>query len=239
MLSRTSFVVIAVVSAVVGAHSLNPRELYNQMYPVETLKRDAFHICDESDPTFVRAVGADREACYNSMPHLIAVALGRARPGSGLTMAALQDPSREAELLMTLAAMPPRQPITVPRSFANTAWLHALAPACDDKQAVASVAYTLPSSLPPPPGKGRAAALDSVILGNLPPVPRAAHGGIARRDAVPVLPLAAGSPAPPMPLRTGDPGAVAAFDPLPSPDIGDLSAPTIVPLAPASNCSGA
>src|SRR3984957_7663768 len=114
---RAWFLTAAVVFAVIGAHSLNPRELSREMYPPEPSKRDAFQICDDADPTFVRAVGADREACYNSMPHIMAVAMGRVRAGGALTMQALTDPSREAELLMTLAAMPPSQPITTRRSF--------------------------------------------------------------------------------------------------------------------------
>ena len=117
MLGRVGFAAIAVISAVIGASTLNPRELYNEMYPVEAVKRDAFHICHEAYPTFVRAVKADREACFEAMPHAIAVALGRVRPGAAQTVAALLDPAHQAELLLTLAAMPPRQPVTVPRSF--------------------------------------------------------------------------------------------------------------------------
>ncbi|HTZ37525.1 MAG TPA: hypothetical protein VMB84_15950 [Stellaceae bacterium] len=243
MLRKTAVVAIALASAVVGAHSLNPRELYNEMYPVETLKRDAFHICDEADPTFVRAVRADRDACYQSMPHAIAVALGLKRPGGALSMAALLDPSHQAEFLMTLAGIPPRQPVTAPRSFANTAWVRALSPTCEERRPLPAVAYAAPSALPPPAGKGRAAALDSVILGNLPPMPRPAQARIGARQAaaaVPVLPLTAVAPpavVPPEPA--GDRSIVASFDPLPAPDIGDLSTPAIVPLAPTSSCGGA
>jgi hypothetical protein len=239
MLSRISFIAVALASAAIGAHSLNPRELYSEMYPVEPVKHDAFQICDEADPTFVRAVGADREACYNSMPHIMAVAMGRVRPGGALSMQALTDPSREAELLMTLAAMPPRQPITMPRSFSNTAWVRALSPPCDDKRGLPTVSYTAPAGLPPAAGTGRAAALDNAIRNNLPPLPRAAQPGTMRRDPLPVIPLAPARPGagtPPAP----DPGdKVSAFNPLPAPDIGDDGPPAIVPLAPASTCGGA
>jgi hypothetical protein len=241
MLGRTGFVVIAVISAVIGAHSLNPRELYNEMYPVETLKRDAFHICNDADPSFVRAVGADREACYNSMPHLIAVALGRVTPNAALTNAALIDPSRQAELLMLLAGMPPRQPITQPRSFANAEWARALSPGCDDKRPGAPpVAYTLPSGLPPPPGNGRAAALDNVIRGNLPPLPRAAQAGIAKKDSLPVMSLGGRDTAlPPAPVIATESDATAAAAPLPNPDLGDKDPQAIIPLAPSRSCNGA
>jgi hypothetical protein len=121
MLLRIGFVALALLPVAIGARSLDVRELYNEMYPLEPVKREAFKICDEADPTFVRAVKFDREACYNSMPHIMAVAMGRVRPTDALTIQALIDPSREAELLMMLAAMPPRQPITELRSFDNTA----------------------------------------------------------------------------------------------------------------------
>jgi hypothetical protein len=235
MPGRALFVAVAVVSAVIGAHSLNPRELYNEMYPVETIKRDAFHICGESDPTFVRAVGADRTACFDSMPHAIAIALGLVRPGGALETAALVDPSRQAELLMTLAAMPPRQPITTRRSFANTDWTRALAP-CDDKNITPVVGYKAPSLLPPAPGTGRSAVLDGVVIGNLPPGPRAAQASSAGRGALPVMPLVNGKAMPP--AIDGDKHG-AAFAPLPAPDVGDSAQPVIVPLAPAAACSGA
>jgi hypothetical protein len=229
MFGRRALIAVAVLSALVGAHSLNPRDLYNEMYPVEALKRDAFHICDAAEPTFIRAVKEDREACLNSMPHVIELALGRVRP-SALTMAALQ-----AELLMTLGAMPPRQPITLPRSFANVAWLRTLSAPCNDPNRPA-VTYIAPAGLPPPPGTGRAAVLDGVNR-NLPAMPRRAAVATARRDSVPVISLAPGRAATaPMPASDD---LITASGPLPAPDVGDAAAPAIVPLAPASACGGA
>jgi hypothetical protein len=220
--------------AVVGVRSLHPRELYNQMYPVEALKRDAFRICNDANPTFIRAVWADREACYNSMPHVIAVALGRIRPSDAVAMAALSDPSRQAELLMMLASMPPRQPITAPRSFDNIAWLRALSPGCAEK-VPPPVRYSGPAGLQAP--ASRTAALDSVVLGNLPPLSGVAKHGMAKPQKVPVIPLApaAAAPMPPSPaIAAANPGA--DFTPLPTPDVGDKESPAIVPLAPASAC---
>lgn len=230
---RTGFIAVALVSAAIGAHSLNLRDLYHEMYPLEPVKQDAFRICDDSDPTFVRAVGTEREACYNKMPHVMAVAMGRIKPGGALSREALVDPSREAELLMTLAAIPPRQPVTAPRSFSDTAWLRALSPACGDRQAVPALAFAAPGGLPPAPGTGRAAALNDFARGKLPALPRAAAA--AGRNAAPVVALSPGH------LGATADGAdtVAGFDPLPAPDIGDLAAPAIVPLAPAKSCGGA
>jgi hypothetical protein len=238
MLLRIGFVVLALLPVAIGARSLDVRELYNEMYPLEPVKREAFKICDEADPTFVRAVKFDREACYNSMPHIMVVAMGRVRPTDALTMQALIDPSREAELLMMLAAMPPRQPITELRSFDNTAWIRALSPPCDDKRGMPSASDAPPLGLPP--ANGRAAALDSAIRNNLPPLPRAAQPTGARRDSLPVISLnGGGAGVAPISAPNAAGGAAATVKSLPAPDIGDSAAPAIVPLPPTTGCGGA
>jgi hypothetical protein len=234
MRGRAGFIAVAVVSAVVGAHSLNPREVYNEMYPVETLKRDAFHICNDADPTFVRAVKVDREACYDSMPQAIEVALGRTHPGGALAKAALLDPSRQAELLLQLAAIPPRQPITVRRTFANTDWTHALSAPCGENGARAAPA----PGLPPPPGAGRAASLNTAILGNLPPLSSAKPMGGARPATSAEIPLARNA-APTITTVGNALAPTTAFDPLSSPDVGDSGPPAIVPIPPGGACGGA
>jgi hypothetical protein len=239
MLARKSVIAaVALVFAGIGAHSLNPPELYREMYPIEPVKQDAFKICNDTDPTFIRAVGAEREACYNSMPHVMAVAMGQVVPGGALKIEALTDPSREAELLMTLAAMPPRQPITIPRSFSNTAWVRALSPPCDNKGPTPTASYNTPAGLPPLPGAGRAASLDNAIRNNLPPLPRTApQVTAARTDRVPVITRGPASP----PIMSGDGSdKAAAVNPLPAPapDVGDASPLGIVPL-PTNSCGGA
>jgi hypothetical protein len=234
---RPRIVVIAIVLifAAIGAHSLNLRELYQEMYPLEPVKHDAFNICGQADPTFVRAVGADREACYDSMPHEMAVAMGRIPAGGDLSMEALIGSSRAAALLLTLASMPPRQPITARRSFADTGWLHALSAPCDDRRAASTAAYTAP--VPRPSGTARAAALDETIRGNLPPLPHPARAGHAHPNALPVIPLAPAAAPPPPAADSGD--KTSAVDPLPVPDIGDRGPPAIVPIPSATSCGGA
>jgi hypothetical protein len=249
---KIGLVALALISAAIGAHALNPRELYKEMYPAEPVKREAFHICDEADPTFVRAVGTEREACYDKMPHIMAVAMGRIKPGGALTRQAMTDPSREAELLMVLAMTPPRQPITAPRSFSNTAWVRALSPPCAEKPAAPAVSYAVPGILPPAPGSGRAAALDSVVRGNLPPLPRPVQPADSKRPGqLPVIALAPGQPITGQPTpgqpALGQPiaganggGEPGNFAPLPAPDIGDDTVPAIIPLAVATGtCGGA
>ena len=69
---KVGLAAVVVAMAAMSARTVDLRQLYNEMYPVSTLKRDALSLCHESDPTFVRAVEEDRAACYNGMPHAIA-----------------------------------------------------------------------------------------------------------------------------------------------------------------------
>jgi len=237
LFGKTGIAAVALIFAAIGAHTLKPRELFHEMYPLEPVKQDAFRICDDTDPTFVRAVGAEREACYDKMPNVMAVAMGRIKPGGALSTQALIDPSREAELLMTLAAMPPQQPITVPRSFSNTAWVRALTP-CADKRALPAVANVAPGALPPAPGTGRAAALDGVIGRNLPMLPRGTQPTAPQHSQLPVIMLVPDEQETASAVNIGD-NANLAFKPLPAPDVGDAATPAIIPLAPATSCGGA
>jgi hypothetical protein len=155
-----AIIVIALTFAVFHAHSFNPRELYREMYPLEPVKQNAFQICDQSDPTFVRAVGVEREACYNKMPYVMAVAMGRVKQHAE----SLLDPSHEAELLRLLATTPPQQPIMAPRSFSNTAWARALTPPCDPKPILPTAANLAPNELTSSSGAGQHSALPPVLL---------------------------------------------------------------------------
>ncbi len=90
MIGKAGLVAAITIAAVASGRSIDMRGLYDQMYPVSTLKRDALDLCHESDPTFVRAWRNDRVSCYSGMPHAIAMALGFARPVS--TLAELFSP---------------------------------------------------------------------------------------------------------------------------------------------------
>jgi hypothetical protein len=222
MVFKAGLVVAAVVSAAIGVHSFSPRQLYNEMYPVETLKRDVFNICRDADSTFIRAARTDRERCYDSMPRLIGIALGRIHPV--LSMATLFEETRQAELLMTLALMPPRQPIVVPRSFANTSLTRPTPASCDDGPAPAATGSPVPT-----PGT-KEAELGAMIQHNL---PVAQPPGAAPLGTMPTIPLAgAGS----LPTPTPAAAPVKPFAALAAPDIGDNGPPAMVPLPPG--CSG-
>lgn len=82
MIGKAGLIAVVLVSATVAGRSIHPRALYDHMYPVNSLKRHAFNLCQESDPAFIRALGEDRVACYRRMPYSISLALGFVhRPG--------------------------------------------------------------------------------------------------------------------------------------------------------------
>ena len=103
MIGKAGLVAGVVVAAVVSGRSIDMRTLYDQMYPVSTLKRDALYLCHENDPTFVRAWRDDRVACYSGMPHAIALALGFIHPSSALSE--LFSPSGGADPLLAAAGL--------------------------------------------------------------------------------------------------------------------------------------
>jgi len=84
MLGKAALAAGIAVAAVMAGRTIDLRQLYDQMYPVDTLRRDAFSLCQQSDRTFIRALEDDRESCYRRMPHSFAVALGRVPAASPL-----------------------------------------------------------------------------------------------------------------------------------------------------------
>lgn len=84
MIVRASVVAGAALFAGLTLYSMDLRQTYEEMYPADGLKRDAFGICHQSNSTFVRAIRADRVGCYDSMPNSFALAIGWARRGAGL-----------------------------------------------------------------------------------------------------------------------------------------------------------
>lgn len=85
MIGKAGLVAAIAVAAVVSGRSIHVHELYDQMYPVSTLKRDVLNLCHENDLTFVRAWREDRVACYSGMPHEIVLALGFIHPSHALS----------------------------------------------------------------------------------------------------------------------------------------------------------
>ncbi|HEY1795060.1 MAG TPA: hypothetical protein VGG57_02960 [Stellaceae bacterium] len=103
MIAKAGVIAAIAVAAVVSGRSVDVRGLYDQMYPVSTLKRDVLNLCHENDQTFVRALREDRVACYSGMPHSIALALGFIHPSSAL--AELFTPFGGADSLLAAAGL--------------------------------------------------------------------------------------------------------------------------------------
>jgi hypothetical protein len=243
MRRRTGFAAIAVIAAAAGIYSLNPQDLYNQMYPVEALKRDVFRICHDTNSTFVRALPSDRKECFDSMPHTIALAIGWARPQGVSWADALRDPSRQAELLLAMAAMPPRQVVVTPRSFADAEWARALSPTCGNGADPVATAPRPAMAPQPPPNTVRTAAAAAPIVDRLTAAPHAAKAGVAAQQPLPTIPLT-GGPIISMTLSApAIPGATAPnvtnVGTLSAGDVGDRPLPAAVPLARPSGCNGA
>jgi hypothetical protein len=119
MFGKVGLAALALVPVFGATHTGDLRELYNAMYPVNALTRDAFKLCHESDATFVRAVDADRERCLDHMPHDFALAIGRIRPdGDLLAWAPISEGEKAALRLSLLPAPPVRQRIDAPSPLA-------------------------------------------------------------------------------------------------------------------------
>jgi hypothetical protein len=85
MIGKAGLAAVALLSVAAAGRGVDLRQLYDEMYPINTLKRDALRLCQQSDLTFVRAFEDDRETCYDRMPHSFALAIGRIQPGSPLS----------------------------------------------------------------------------------------------------------------------------------------------------------
>jgi hypothetical protein len=118
MLVKLGIAAAVLTYATVSLASVDYRELYNEMYPANGLKRGVLGLCQSAKPTFVRAIEQDRIDCYDSMPSTIERAIGWIRTSARL--AAMRAPTgvELAEKLMQQAEL--RQPFGLLR-FASTA----------------------------------------------------------------------------------------------------------------------
>ena len=96
MLVTASIAAAALIVAAVSLSRVDYRELYNEMYPVEGLKRDVLGLCHQAKATFVRALQSDRVNCYDGMPDAVDIAIGWVRTSDRL--AALRHPPTPVDL---------------------------------------------------------------------------------------------------------------------------------------------
>jgi len=145
MLGKIGIAALAVLPIFGATHTTDLRQLYNEMYPVNGLTRDAFNLCHESDATFVRALDTDREHCLDEMPHSFAVAIGHIRPDSQVAALGSEDAALKAAFALAAeSALPIREPR--PGSTRSAAAL-ALPGTAQDCGNAGPGAMTLPAAL--------------------------------------------------------------------------------------------
>jgi hypothetical protein len=202
MLLKSSIAAAAVIVAVMSLSRVDYRELYDGMYPVNGLRRDVLHLCQDSKPTFVRALQTDRVNCYDSMPDPVEMAIGWVRTTSRL--AAMRRPTAVelAEKLLVEATMPGGEDLLAPRRFTGYAAQPAAVRPCKP--------MTL-TVLAEDAGRALAAPDDPAlaVLGLMPPsdtVPRATTGGgdaaSGLLDVTAAAALGDSGPLPPVGCRT-------------------------------------
>lgn len=101
MLVKASIAATAALVVAVSLSRVDYREQYNEMYPVDGLKRDTLGLCGEARASFIRALRSDRIACYDSMPDAIDLAIGWVRTADRL---AAMKPASAIELAERLLA---------------------------------------------------------------------------------------------------------------------------------------
>jgi hypothetical protein len=71
----------AAVAAVLAAFSPASPHLFPAAFPQDPEKQQALESCSRADPTFVRFLAANRDACYERFSNLTVAAAGVLRPG--------------------------------------------------------------------------------------------------------------------------------------------------------------
>src|SRR5579863_6982564 len=84
MLVKASIAAAALIVAAMSLSRVDYRATYDEMSPVNGLKRDVLGLCHQARPTFIRAVEADRVDCYDSMPDAVDLAIGWVRTSDRL-----------------------------------------------------------------------------------------------------------------------------------------------------------
>jgi hypothetical protein len=205
MLVKASIFATAAICAVVTLSQVDYRQLYDGMYPVNGLRRDVLTLCHRAEPTFIRAIEADRTGCYDGMPDPVERAIGWVRTSSRLAAMRRPTPVEMAERMLVVAAAENRidrlaEPRFTGYAALQTASLRPCEPAPKGLQAIAS---TLDLSLAS--REDRALGVvngepDALTALGLPP--RVARVAKTRQPDLPVLSLGgAGDTAAPAPAR--------------------------------------
>jgi hypothetical protein len=235
MLVKACIAATALFCAVAGLSRVDFRELYNEMYPVNGLRRDVLNLCHQAEPTFVRAVESNRVACYDGMPDPVERAIGWVRTSSRLPATRRLTPLEMAERALLTAAMERRVDQFGRPQFTGyaTATGASLRP-CEDVAKSLVVPAPAGLALAPPDERlaRRAASGESAALAALGLPPR---GGPAasQRPELPALSLGSTGDAG---WRDGARGVAASLpDPTAAADLGN-AASLLTPRAAAPGC---
>lgn len=181
MLVKSSIAAVAVIAAVVGLSRVDYRQLYDEMYPANGLRRDVLNLCQDFKPTFVRAIETDRVGCYDSMPDPVERAIGWVRTTSRLAAMRHPTPVEQAEKLLILSTLYGRENLLQPLQFTGYVAQPAAVSPC---QPLALAAESAPAGLArsDEPALAAIGVLPGVVLGGTRAERRAAN-------ALPVLPI--------------------------------------------------
>ena len=102
MFAKLGFAAVALLTVVTTARSVDLHKTYDEMYPANGLKREVFTLCHDTDPLFIRAVKADREACFERIPSNIAMVIGWTHRGTGRSAPPLYSGTLEAAEVMLM-----------------------------------------------------------------------------------------------------------------------------------------
>ena len=106
MLVKASIVAAVLIAAAVPLSRVDYRGTYDEMYPVNGLKRDVLSLCHNTRPTFIRAIRSDRTDCYDSMPDAVDLAIGWVRTSDRLAaMNRVPTPVELAERVLAEAVI--------------------------------------------------------------------------------------------------------------------------------------
>lgn len=198
MLVKASIAATLVIGAVMSASSLDFRELYNEMYPVNGLKRDVLTVCHQAKPTFIRAIEADRVNCYDSMPDPVELAIGWVRTSSRLAALRKTPTAVEtAERMLDQVLMQHRAGLASPVAFTGylSGGAAAARPCPNDVKEITPVAASNNGSLAGSDEElaGRIARGDRTPLARLGLMPRDPRPG-KKPQELPPIPLAGNGP---------------------------------------------
>ena len=218
MLVKSSIAAVLVIAAVAGLSRVDYRDLYDEMYPVNGLRRDVLNLCHDAKPTFVRALETDRVACYDGMPGPVAVAIDWVRTSARLAAMRRPTPIEQAEKLLVEATLRGREELLgAPQQFTGYVAQPAAVQPCKPTT-LALAAERSPVPLARPSDSALAA------IGALPQGGRAERRGTA---TLPVLPLSDGAKT--AAVGAGD-AASGLLDAMAAAALGDSAPP------PAAGC---